>query len=74
MAARTSFESRALPSGGFAIEKSPRGGEPALAIDPVLAGRSPLTPNPSPPQSRGGGEPGSESFTGQRSGALPEKH
>ena len=50
------------------------GGEPALAIDPVLAGRGPLTPGPSPPQSRGRGEPGSKSFAGHRSGALPEKH
>ena len=34
-----------------------RGGEPAPAIDPLLAGLGPLTPGPSPPQSRGRGEP-----------------
>ena len=49
---------RALPSGGFVMEKPLRGGEPAPAIDPVLAGLGPLTPGPSPPQSWGRGEPG----------------
>ena len=35
---------RALSSGGVAIEKTLSVGEPAPAIDPVLAGPGPLTP------------------------------
>ena len=52
------YRVRALPSCGFVMEKPLRGGEPALAIDPVLAGLGPLTPGPSPPHRRGRGEPG----------------
>ena len=41
-------------SGGFVFEMTLRDGEPALAMDAVLAGLGPLTPDPSPPAKPGG--------------------